>query len=235
MILLNVKQFRYGSDNLGYLVYGRKDSMVIDGGAYKEILGFIQQNKLNLCFMANTHSHYDHTSGNIHFLGHFDTEILKYGDLVKDKEIELEGHKIILYNTPGHTHDSVCFHVGNILITGDTIFNGTIGNCFTGDMKGFYQSVRKIMTFDEETIVYAGHDYVKDAMLFARNLEPNNENIDLFLNRYNSDHVFSTLKDEFLVNPYMRFNDERVIAILDSRGLPRESEWERWLSLMSIE
>ncbi len=233
--MLNVKQFRYGSDNLGYLVYGRKDSMVIDGGAYKEISGFIQQNKLNLRFMANTHSHYDHTSGDIHFSGHFDTQILKYRDLVKSKEIELEGHKIILYNTPGHTHDSVCFHVGNILITGDTIFNGTIGNCFTGDMKGFYQSVRKIMTLAEETIVYAGHDYVKDAMLFARYLEPDNANIDLFLNKYNSDHVLSTLKDEFLVNPYMRFNDDMIVAILDKRGLPRETEWERWQSLMSIE
>ena len=91
------------------------------------------------------------------------------------------------------------------------------------------------MTLAEETIVYAGHDYVKDAMLFARYLEPDNANIDLFLNKYNSDHVLSTLKDEFLVNPYMRFNDDMIVAILDKRGLPRETEWERWQSLMSIE
>lgn len=233
--MLNVKQFRYGSDNLGYLVYGGKDSMVIDGGAYKEIFSFVQEKKLNLRFMTNTHSHYDHTAGNNHFSGHFDIQLLRYKDIIKEENIELEGQKIAVYNTPGHTDDSVCFHVGDILITGDTIFNGTIGNCFTGDMKAFYQTIRKIMTLAGETIVYAGHDYLKDAMLFAKYLEPDNPDIDLFLKRYDFDHVFSTLKDEFRLNPYMRFNDEMIIAILNRRRLPRETEWERWQSLMSIE
>ncbi len=233
--LLNVKQFRYGADNLGYLVYGLKKAMVIDGGAYKEMLGFIEQKELNLQFLTNTHDHYDHTSGNSHFLNLPGARMLSYESLIREKEIAIEGKKIKIFNTPGHTEDSVCFYVDNILISGDTLFNGTIGNCFTGDLAGFFQTVRNLMTLPAETIVYAGHDYVKDAMLFARNLEPDNVNIDIYLRKYSPDHLFSTLAEEFRVNPYMRFNDDGIVALLRKRGLPRKTEWERWQSLMSIE
>jgi hydroxyacylglutathione hydrolase len=233
--VLNVKQYRYGADNLAYLVYSQKDALVIDGGAYKEILDFIEYKKLNLLFIANTHSHYDHTSGNGHFLRQLNVQALSYRDLIKEEKIELEGQKIKIYDTPGHTNDSVCFHVGKILISGDTLFNGTIGNCFSGNLEGFYQSIRKLMLLTSDTIIYAGHDYVKDAMSYAKMIEPDNHDIDAFLTKFDADHVFSTLEDEFRVNPYLRFNEGNIIAILKKRGLPRETEWQRWQSLMSIE
>ncbi len=47
--------------------------------------------------------------------------------------------------------------------------------------------------------------------------------------------VCSLLRDEFKVNPYMRFNDPKIIEILKKRGLPVDTEWERWQSLMAIE
>jgi len=233
--VLNVKQFRYGADNLGYLIYGRKDAMVIDGGAGKTMLDFINIRKLNLLFVANTHNHYDHTGGNAKFLDDQRVRFFGYDDLIRREDVDLEGQTITIYNTPGHTEDSVCFHVGNFLISGDTLFNGTIGNCFTGDLKGFYQSIRKLMTLPAETIVYAGHDYVKDAMAFAKQLEPGNGSLDAYLEKYDPGHVFSVLQDEFLVNPYLRFNDEKMIAILKKKGLPVNGEWQRWQSIMTIE
>ena len=233
--MLKVKQFRYGADNLGYLIYGVRDALVIDGGAYREMLDFIEKKNLNLLYLTNTHDHYDHTSGNRDFIGHHKRHILKYEDLIKEGEIKLEGRKIKIYNTPGHTEDSVCFHVDNMLISGDTLFNGTIGNCFTGDLNGFFQSIRKIVELPVETIVYAGHDYVHDAMSYAKNLEPGNKEIDVFLRRYDPGHVFSTLEDEFRVNPFLRFNDESIIKLLKKKNLPSETEWDRWHSLMSID
>jgi len=233
--LLNVKQYRYSYDNLGYLVYGSREALVIDGGAYEEILGFIKDKKLNLLFITNTHDHHDHTIGNKYFTGNPQSRILKYTELIREGEIDLDGQKIKIYDAPGHTDDSVCFYIGNILISGDTLFNGTIGNCFTGDLEGFYRTVRMLMRFPSETIIYAGHDYVKDAMQFAKNLEPENKEIDIFLSKYDTRYVFSTMQDEFRVNPFLRFNDEKIIAILKKKGLPTETEWDRWQSLMSIE
>jgi len=233
--LLNVKQFRYGGDNLGYLIYAQKDAVVIDGGAYREILDFMKIQKLNLLYVTNTHSHFDHTSGDIKLINSPRVRFLKYQDLMRDETIDLEDQKIDIYNTPGHTDDSVCFHVGNILISGDTLFNGTIGNCFTGDLREFYKSIRKLMSLPPETIIYAGHDYVQDAMLFAQRIEPDTADIEEYLSKYDHRQVYSTLQDEFRVNPYMRFNDEKIITLLRKRGLPVENEWERWQSLMTIE
>lgn len=233
--MLNVKQFRYGADNLGYLIYGRKEAMVIDGGAEKAMLDFIKFQKLKLLYVANTHNHCDHTGGNEKFLDDPRVHFLGYDDLIHREEVDLEGQAVRIYDTPGHTEDSVCFHAENFLISGDTLFNGTIGNCFTGDLKGFYQSIRKLMTLPAETIIYAGHDYVKDAMAFAKQLESDNGDLDAYLEKYDPGHVFSVLQDEFLVNPYLRFNDKRMIAILKRKGLLMNGEWQRWQSIMTIE
>ena len=233
--MLNVKQFRYGVDNLGYLIYGRKDAMVIDGGAGKAMLDFVKFRKLKLLYVTNTHNHYDHAGGNVKFLDDPNVRLLGYDDLIHQRDMDLEGQTVRIYDTPGHTKDSVCFHAGNFLISGDTLFNGTIGNCFTGDLKGFYQTIRTLMTLPAETVIYAGHDYVTDAMAFAKQLEPGNGDLDAYWERYDPDHVFSILHDEFLVNPYLRFNDERMIAILKEKGLPVNGEWQRWQSIMAIE
>ncbi len=39
---MNIKQFRYSSDNLGYLIYGKDSALAIDGGAVQAILDFVK-------------------------------------------------------------------------------------------------------------------------------------------------------------------------------------------------
>ncbi|MGA3208340.1 MAG: MBL fold metallo-hydrolase [Syntrophales bacterium] len=232
--MLQVKQFRYHLDNLGYLLYGEKYAMAVDGGAFDEILSFADSRRLSLLFVTNTHGHMDHTNGNATLLNEANARLLRYEE-IRGTEIELEGQNIRIYDTPGHTADSLCFHVGNALITGDTLFNGTIGNCFSGDLKGFYQSIKKIMSLPGSTVIYAGHDYVQEAMSFARRLEPDNEYIKIFAKNYKQDHVFSRLMEELRVNPYLRFNEPGIINLLKKNGLPRKTEWQRWQSLMTID
>jgi hydroxyacylglutathione hydrolase len=232
--MLQVKQFRYHLDNLGYLLYGEKYAMAVDGGATDEILSFAESHRLNLILVANTHEHVDHTSGNADLLKRSGARLMR-GEDIHANEIELEGQKIRIYDTPGHTIDSLCFHIDNVLITGDTLFNGTIGNCFSGDLKGFYHSIKKIMSLSGSTVIYAGHDYVREAMGFASRLEPENEYIEAFLRNYKPDHVFSRLTDELRVNPYLRLNEPGIINLLKRNGLPSRTEWQRWQSLMTID
>ncbi len=232
---LKVKQFRYDSDNLSYLLYGKSHALAIDGGAFKEILAFLEYRKLELSLVANTHGHTDHTSGNAALLDESNARLLYYDEIVDRGKIELEGRHIKVFKTPGHTDDSVCFQLDNILMTGDTLFNGTVGNCFTGNLEEFYHSIKKIMSLAGQTVIYAGHDYIKDAMNFARKLEPNNKYIEIFSNNYNHDHPVSTLNDEMMVNPYLRFNERNIIDLLKKNSLPHDTELDRWLSLMSIE
>ena len=232
--MLQLKQFRYHVDNFGYLVYGNKYAMAVDGGAHGEIVSFVKSRSLDLLYVTNTHRHVDHTSGNEALLHESNARLLLYEE-IQDAEIELEGRKIRVYDTPGHTADSLCFHAANFLITGDTLFNGTVGNCFSGDVKGFYHSIKKIMSLSESTLIYAGHDYVEEAMNFARRLEPDNEYIEIFSQNYRRDNVFSRLTEELRVNPYLRFNERSIIDLLKKNALPRKTEWERWQSLMTID
>jgi hydroxyacylglutathione hydrolase len=232
--MLKVEQFRYGADNLGYLVYGPKSAVAVDGGAGEAILAFLKNHRLILRYVTSTHDHGDHTCGNAALITATGARLLSGAEL-SGAAVTIDGSKLRVIHTPGHTSDSRVFYTGEALIAGDTLFNGTIGNCFSGDLEGFYRSIRKLMALPDATIVYAGHDYVRDSMAFARYLEPGNPAIDIFLGIYNSDHVFSTLAQEKQINPYFRFNEPGIVALLAKRGLPRETEWERWRSLMSIE
>jgi len=233
--MLNIEQFRYGSDNFAYVIHGKKQAMAVDGGAWKEILSFLKTTNLVLEFVTNTHSHYDHTSGNDHLLISTRAKFLNSATFSDNHKIMIDGETIMVYRTPGHTDDSVCFHAGSILITGDTLFNGTVGNCFSGNQKNFYLSIKRLMALPDETIIYAGHDYINDSLAFARHLEPNNEHIDRYLKSYNGNHVYSTIADERQINPYLRFNEEAIVNLLKNNNLPCATEWERWNSLMSIE
>lgn len=232
---LHVEQFRYGHDNLGYLVFGRSEAMAVDGGAWQEILGFAGRLGLKLLYVTHTHLHHDHVEGNDRLLEKSGARLLGFQELQDGSVIVLDGEPVRVYRTPGHSIDSVCFHAGRCLLTGDTLFTGTIGNCFSGNLRAFYESVRRLMALPGDTVIFPGHDYTEMAVSFARHLEPGNPELDAYISRYEPGCVRSLLRDELNVNPYLRFNDPNIISILEERGLPVESEWERWQSLMAIE
>ena len=231
---LSIEQFRCG-DNLAYLLYGEKEAVAIDGVAWEEILRFLDGHGLSLTYVTNTHSHFDHTSGNEALLRHSRAQYLDHDEFPDGGVIKIEGESIKVYRTPGHTADSVCFHVGDALLTGDTLFNGTVGNCFSGDQRAFFRSIKRLMSLPGDTLIYAGHDYVRDSVALAKQLEPDNPEIDRFRQAYDPGHVYSTLAEELHINPYLRFNEPAIIDLLKEHGLPRATEEERWLSLMSIE
>jgi len=233
--MLTVEQFRCGADNFSYLVYGKTQALAIDGGAWENILSFLDRHSLTLAVVINTHNHFDHTSGNDHLLKATRAQFLNFTDLTDNREMHIDGETICVYRTPGHTDDSVCFHTSDILITGDTLFNGTIGNCFSGDQKSFYLSIKRLMALPDETKIYAGHDYIRDSLAFSRHLEPENKDIERFWNSYDPDFVHSTMADERKINPYLRFNEKPIVNLLKENNLPHATEWERWESLMSIE
>jgi hydroxyacylglutathione hydrolase len=233
--MFEIAQFRYGADNLAYVVHANGEAMAIDGGAADEILAFIRDHGLALVYVANTHGHGDHTPGNAALLGASDAALLEPGALSRNPApIALGDGRIEVIPTPGHSRDSISFYTGAAAITGDTLFNFTIGNCFTGDLDAFHTSVRALMALPDATLVYAGHDYVRDSLAFAARLEPENPEISRALERHEPDHVVSTLAEERHVNPYLRFDAPSIVALLASRGLPVATERDRWRSLMSI-
>lgn len=231
---MKIEQFRYGADNLAYLVHRGREAVAIDAGAAGEMLAFAEARKLAIRCVTNTHTHADHTPGNRRLLEATGAALVDCRQVVHGQHLPVGGRDIIVYRTPGHMADCVTFHADGALITGDTMFNGTVGNCFSGDLESFFASIRFLMRFDPATRIYAGHDYVRDSMAFARSIEPDNPAIAGYLARYDPAHVVSTLADELKVNPFLRFNDPAMIRILAARGMPLETEYDRWRSLMGL-
>jgi hydroxyacylglutathione hydrolase len=231
---MKIKQFRYAFDNLGYVVYTQREAMAIDGGAVEQIQAFIKENGLILKYATNTHSHADHTSGTSALVKKMNAKYQDHKTIAKTGKIFLEDQEIKILRTPGHTLDSVSFYTGPCLIAGDTLFNGTVGNCFSGDLDQFLKSIKLLLSYPDDTILYAGHDYVKASIAFARQVEPHNPDLDRYMKDYDADHVRSTLADECKVNPYLRFNQESIIAILKGKGLPVDTEEQRWSSVMTL-
>ncbi len=227
-------QFRYGTDNLCYLVHDNKFAFVVDGGAVDEILAYLNENKLELEFVMNTHSHNDHTWGNKELLEKSDAVLISMKEILLMEEFSFHGDAIKVIHTPGHTRDSVCFYYENILLAGDTLFNGKVGRCFTEDYESFFHSIKKLLLLPGETLLYAGHDYVLEYLKLAEKLEPDNCFLPKYRKEYNPDDVRAMLSMELKIDPFIRFNEPAIIDLLIKKGLPVETEFHRFKSIISL-
>ena len=82
-------------------------------------------------------------------------KIVKEGDLIKLGDTELK-----FIHTPGHTPGSMCIFVGdNDLITGDTLFYGSIGRTDFegGSFEQMRKSLERLPALDDEITIYPGH------------------------------------------------------------------------------
>ncbi len=229
-----IKQFKYSRDNLGYLVFSNKEGIAIDAGGVEDVLAFVEKNNIHIKYVTNTHSHHDHTSGNEALLKSTKAQFLDCKLIKSDQTINLAEETLKVFHTPGHTDDSITFKTDDSLITGDTLFNGTVGNCFSGDLNGFFESLKRLISFSKDIKIYGGHDYVIDSMKMAKIIEKENPDIQGYIQMYDPELIVSTLDDELKVNPYIRFNAPGMISNLKNRNMPIDTEFDRFNSIMEI-
>lgn len=86
----------------------------------------------------------------------FDADMyLSQGDVLKVGELDIE-----VIETPGHTPGGVSFKIGDIVLTGDSLFRGSIGRCDFefGDMNLLINMIKeRLMCLDDKIRVYPGH------------------------------------------------------------------------------
>lgn len=167
-----------------------KEAAIIDPGAeFKRIDEKIIELGLNPKIIILTHAHGDHIGAVNELVEKYNTKVyihendakalsdsdenyskilfrkelsIKPDVLLKDGDtIELGELKFDIIHTPGHTVGGICIKVENIMLTGDTLFNKSIGRTdFTG---GSFDEIidsitNKIFKYDDETIIYPGHN-----------------------------------------------------------------------------
>lgn len=90
------------------------------------------------------------------------------GDIINIIDLDI---KCLL--TPGHTNGSMCFITCDILFSGDTFFQMSVGRCDfpTGDGNALYSSLKKISLIDKDYKVYPGHG-CETSLFFEKNNNP---------------------------------------------------------------
>ncbi|MGQ9515156.1 MAG: hydroxyacylglutathione hydrolase family protein [Thermoproteota archaeon] len=159
--------------NFSYLLSNGKTGVatIIDPGFdVDRILNKASTMKLRVEFVFNTHSHFDHCSGNeeikrftnAKIIAHESSPIYKDIAVVDGSKLRLGGLEALAIHTPGHSKDSMCLLIEKKLFTGDTLFVGECGRIDLegGDPSEMYDSLfRKILALPDDTEVYPGHDY----------------------------------------------------------------------------
>lgn len=156
-----------------------------------EIIKRAEALDVNVTDILLTHSHHDHINGIDAMLEKYDAQIhllkaesdfwgqhkgstsLHHGG----DQIKLGETTIDILHTPGHTPGSACYHVGNNLIAGDTLFVFGCGRCDLagGDPNQMFDTLKRIQTdLPKDTILYPGHNYaVKETSTIQEQIEGN--------------------------------------------------------------
>ena len=222
---MEIKIINCLQDNFSYLLIDEKslNACVVDPGEAQPILKYIENNKINLKFILNTHHHHDHIGGNNILKSKFGAKILAFKDdkeripkidiFLEDNQIWKDGpieFKVI--HVPGHTSGHICFSFFNekIIFTGDTLFSLGCGRIFEGSYDDMFNSLSKLKKLSPETKIYFGHEYTLNNSIFCNKFDKNNSELKIKIADIKKKldkgmpTVPSTIKEELDCNIFLR-------------------------------
>ena len=165
-----------------------KKACLFDPAMYDaEIIKAITAGEITLEYIILTHGHFDHILGANSFKEKTGAKIAAHNaenEYVRDPKksmtslcgggaidvdqyinendtLDFGDTSFQVIHTPGHTRGSCCFvcEDENVMFTGDTLFNGSIGRCdfYGGDFDVMLLSLKKIKSLKQNYTVYPGH------------------------------------------------------------------------------
>ena len=222
-------------DNFTYLIIDKKTQIacVVDPSEAAPIIKFLQNKKINLKYILNTHHHHDHVGGNIELKKKYDCNVIGFkGDKDRIPEIDtlLEDNQIWkkdnfeakIYHVPGHTSGHIAFHFfkEKKLFIGDTLFSLGCGRIFEGTNEEMFNSLNRIKKIPDDTEIYCGHEYTLQNSKFCLAHDSTNLNLKnkiLEIERKLKDGlptIPTFLKDELKCNIFLKAKDVKSFSKL---------------------
>lgn len=166
-----------------------QEGLIIDpGGDPKLIIDTIKQHSIQPIAIINTHGHGDHIGGNAQLSSIFNVPIWIHeadANMLTNSTLNLSANfgfevvspsaerflndqtlvdwprqEINVLHTPGHSRGSICLLGDGWLISGDTLFNQSIGRTDLpgGDLQQLLSSIKdKLICLPDAVSVYPGH------------------------------------------------------------------------------
>jgi len=166
-----------------------REAILVDPAAPSpDLLKRIEELNLKVKYIINTHGHMDHIGGNIWFKNHLSAPLMIHSAdapmlvnsamnlslyvgnpvssappdvLLEDgMELSLGKYPVKVIHTPGHTPGGICLLADKFLISGDTLFEQSIGRTDLqgGNHQQIINSIKnKLFVLPDDVIVFPGH------------------------------------------------------------------------------
>ncbi len=166
----------------------RKAAVIDPGADLEKIEAVLKKHDLTVELILNTHGHFDHIGanaalkrmtdapllihrGDINLLKLAGAQAAAYGVSAEDSPLpdtELQGDETLKFgeqtlevlHTPGHSPGCVCFYREGLLVSGDTLFAGSVGRTDLpgGNHQQLLQSIQQSLAgLPPQTRVLPGH------------------------------------------------------------------------------
>lgn len=223
------------SDNYAFIAHDKEsgETTVIDVPEAAPILSTLQKHGWQVNQVLLTHHHADHVQGldellashpakvvgarsDAHRLPPLDIQVDE-GDTVRIGD--QTGHVIAV---PGHTLGHIAFHFpdSKAAFTADSLMALGCGRVVEGTMPQMWESLQKLATLPDDTIIYSGHEYTQANGAFALTIEPDNPDLISRVEEIaqaraqNRPMVPSPLQLELKTNPFLRADQPSVQTAL---------------------
>jgi hydroxyacylglutathione hydrolase len=221
------------NDNYIWALHNGTQCVVVDPGDAAPVRDYLAHNALSLSAILITHHHRDHTGGLQELLAGNDVQVYgppgghipginrPVGD--QDEIRVLDSLLMRVIAVPGHTLDHIAYFappsspdVQPLLFCGDTLFAAGCGRIFEGTPEMMYQSLQKLATLPQDTLVYCAHEYTLNNLRFAAMAEPDNRDIaqrietDSAKRQRKQPTLPSNIGIELRTNPFLRCHTESL-------------------------
>ncbi|XP_067113254.1 probable hydrolase PNKD isoform X1 [Osmerus mordax] len=240
------------SDNYSYLIIDTESSVavVVDPADPQAVQAFLEKEGVMLEAIFCTHKHWDHSGGNkglkrLHnacrVYGNATDNIPGLTHPLSDTDCVTVGRMTFrALFTPGHTvgHmiyllDGRAIRAPSSLFSGDLVFLCGCGRMFEGSATTMLSSLDTVGSLSDETLLWPGHEYAEDNLLFAAEVEPRNtarENKYQWVQKQRGQKLCtspSTIGEEKEYNPFLRIHS---VALHQALGLQQyqDEDWNQF-------
>ncbi|MGL4316823.1 MAG: hydroxyacylglutathione hydrolase [Pseudomonas sp.] len=232
------------SDNYLWLIQDHQQQRcaVVDPGDAGPVLAWLESHPgWQLSDILVTHHHPDHIGGVAQLKAATGARV--YGpareniparDIALDEgeHIQVLGLDFLIYAVPGHTLGHIAYYHEATpqpwLFCGDTLFAAGCGRLFEGTPAQMHDSLSRLASLPDATLVFCTHEYTLSNLHFARAVEPANPAIAArfaevsALRANDAISLPSSIALEKASNPFLRCGEISVKEKVDERDGPRQ-------------
>jgi hydroxyacylglutathione hydrolase len=250
---LEICQISCRDDNYAMLVHHDKarDTVLVEACEAAPILQAIQETGWTPSSLWITHTHHDHIAGLEEIRQATGATI--YGpsyaaraDALFDVRLQ-EGESVTVgtaefavWHTPGHCPDHLCYVCQDpaVAFVGDVLFSLGCGRLVNGRAEELWQSLQRLLTLSDDTMLYCGHDYTLANGRFALHVDPDNQDLSGIMKeaaqlRAQGEPTLPTLlAKEKACNPFFRADKPALRAAAGADSATPASEVFKALRIM---